>query len=33
VQEPVAAYSADFGGEIETIKDENKLLWDVSKDI
>jgi hypothetical protein len=33
LQEPLAAYSADFGVKIETLKDENKLLWDVFNDI
>jgi hypothetical protein len=33
LQEPLAAYSADFGGKIETLKDENKLLRDVFNDI
>jgi len=33
LQEPVAAYRADFGGEIETLKDENKLLWNEFNEI
>jgi hypothetical protein len=27
-----SAYNPDFGGKIEALRAENKLLWDVSKD-
>ena len=33
LQEPLAAYSADFGGKNGVLRGENRLLWDVFADI
>jgi len=33
LQEPIAAYSDDFGGKIESLRAENGLLWNEFNEI